>query len=114
MGNFLTDIGTRASQEEPRSSIGPPDVQKNTPDVERVFSKETMDPELSIASATKLTKTIRVAGDTGYAVGKGATNIGTRENQEKPRSSIALLRADKHPVVERGLLDKEDGPRVIE
>jgi hypothetical protein len=35
VGNFLTDIGTRANQEEPRSSIAPPGVQKNTPDVEK-------------------------------------------------------------------------------
>ena len=35
MGNLLTDIGTRANQEEPRSSIAPPGVQKNTLDVER-------------------------------------------------------------------------------
>ena len=35
VGNFLTDIGTRANQEEPRSSIATPRVQKNTPDVER-------------------------------------------------------------------------------
>jgi hypothetical protein len=54
------------------------------------------DPELSIADAAKLTKTIRVAMDTGYAVGKGATYIGTRTNQEEPRRSIAPLSADKH------------------
>ncbi len=66
-----------------------------------VFSKETMDPKLSIASATKLTKTIRVAVDTGYAVGKGVTNIGTREKQGEPRSSIALLSADKHLCSEK-------------
>jgi hypothetical protein len=35
VGNFLTDIGTRANQEEPRSSIAPPGVQKNTPFLER-------------------------------------------------------------------------------
>ncbi len=35
VGNFLTDIGTRVNQKEPRSSIAQPGVQKNTPDVER-------------------------------------------------------------------------------
>src|SRR4030042_1094918 len=71
--------------------------RRTPPRWREVFSKETMDPELSIASAAKLTETIRVAVDTGYAVGKGVTNIGTRENQEEPRSSIPPLSADKHP-----------------
>ncbi len=35
VGNLFIDFGTRANQEEPRSSIAPPGVQKNIPDVER-------------------------------------------------------------------------------
>ena len=71
--------------------------RRTPPTWREVYSKETMDSEFSIESAAKLTKTIRVAVDTGYAVGKGATYIGTRTNQEEPRSSIAPLSADKHP-----------------
>ena len=39
VGNLLADIGARANQEEPRSSIAPPGVQKTTPDVERGILK---------------------------------------------------------------------------
>ena len=53
--------------------------------------------------------------DEGLSVRDGVTDIGTRTNQEEPRSSIAPLGADVHPRRgERAILEREDGSRVVD
>jgi len=89
VGNFLTDIGTRANQEEPRSSIARLGADEHPRCGERYVRPRRRTPSCCNERAAGLITTIRVAVGRGYSVGKGVTNKGTRTNQEEPRSSIA-------------------------
>ena len=71
VGNFLTDIGTRANQEEPRSSIAQPECRRTPPTWREVYSKETMDSEFSIAKRRQVNQDNPRGGGHRLCCGKG-------------------------------------------
>ncbi len=97
VGNFLTDIGTRSNQEEPRSSIARLWADEHPRCGERYVRLRRRTPSCCNERAARLTTIIRVAVDKGFPVVDGVTDKSTRANQEEPRSSIARQRADEHP-----------------